>query len=70
MTRPEKLTPQQARVAMMVAEGATDKAIAAELGIHVQTVRFHIRGIAAAWNLEKGKVTRVLIALKVPRKAA
>lgn len=70
MTRPDKLTPQQARVAMLVAEGATDKAIAEKLEIHVQTVRFHIRRIAVAWQLDPTKVTRVQIAQRVPRKAA
>jgi DNA-binding NarL/FixJ family response regulator len=70
MTRPDKLTPQQARVAMMVAAGETDKAIAAALDIHVQTVRFHIRNIAVVWELDPDKVTRIQIAQKVPKSAA
>lgn len=70
MTRPDKLTPQQARVAIMVAAGDTDKEIAEHLDIHVQTVRFHIRRIALAWQLDPKKVTRVQIAQRVPKKAA
>lgn len=64
------LTPQQARVAMMVANGNTDKQIASALAIHVQTVRFHIRRIAARWNLDPKRVTRIQIAQRVPKTAA
>lgn len=70
MTRPNGLTPQQARVAIMVAAGETDKAIAEHLGVHVQTVRFHIRRIAIAWELDPAKVTRIQIAQRVPKTAA
>lgn len=70
MTRPDGLTPQQARVAMMVAAGAPDKKIASFLGISVQTVRFHIRRIALRWELDPEKVTRVEIANRVPKTAA
>lgn len=71
MTRPDGLTPQQGRVAELVATGKTDKEILAELGIQRPGLWFHIRRIAARWGL-RGNV-RVQIAKRVhgiPDKAA
>lgn len=65
-----KLTPQQARVAMMVAAHMTDKQIAAQLGIGVRTVRFHLQRIVVAWGLDKERVTRTQIAERVPKRVA
>lgn len=59
------LTPQQNRVAQLKAQGKTDKEIAIELGISKKGVWYHLRQIAAIWQL-KGDV-RVLIASKVNR---
>jgi DNA-binding NarL/FixJ family response regulator len=70
MTHDIKLHPRSLRVAELVAAGDTDKAIAAKLGLAVRTVRYHIRVIAVAWNLDPAKVTRVEIANRVPKKAA
>jgi DNA-binding NarL/FixJ family response regulator len=61
------LTPQQYRIACMVADGETDKAIAAKLHVHVQSVRFHIARIVAAWELPAGKNRRVQIANRLQR---
>ncbi len=41
------LTPAEARVARMVAEGATPAAAATQLGISINTVRVHLRAIFA-----------------------
>lgn len=70
MTRPTGLTPQQARVAILVAAHKTDRQIAAELGIGERTVRWHIQRIVAAWELKPGLVIRTQIAERVPKKAA
>ena len=42
----EPLTPREAEVLALVAEGLSNKAIADELGISDQTVKFHISSIA------------------------
>jgi DNA-binding NarL/FixJ family response regulator len=61
------LTAQQLRVAKLVAEGWTDKAIGDKTGIEPATVRFHIRRIAKVWDLSPEKVARVEIARRVAR---
>lgn len=61
MTRLRELTPQQLRVAELVARGRTDKQIAAKLGIGEDTVAFHIRRIVVAWKLETSSNRRVQI---------
>lgn len=64
------LTNQQYRVARLVADGKTDRQIAAALGIEEQTVRFHIWRIALAWQLDPQGNTRVQIATRVLKSAA
>ena len=61
MTRPDGLTPQQGRVAEMVARGRTDKQIAAALQIGVEAVAFHVRRIVVAWKLDASSNRRVQI---------
>lgn len=61
-----KLTPQQRRVARLVAAGKTDKEIADELEIGKQGVWYHVRQIAQRLGITSGN-TRVQIALKVPK---
>jgi len=43
----EALTPREREVLALVAEGLSNKAIAAELGISDQTVKFHLASITA-----------------------
>lgn len=48
MTRPDpELSHRQTQVVERVARGLPDKRIAAELGISIDTVRFHIQAAAA-----------------------
>lgn len=42
----EPLTPREAQVLELVAEGLSNKGIAARLGISDQTVKFHVASIA------------------------
>lgn len=70
MTRPDGLTPQQARIALMVAAHKTDQQIAAQLDIGERTVRWHIQRIVVAWQLDPSKVIRTQIAERVPKRAA
>jgi DNA-binding NarL/FixJ family response regulator len=41
-----ELTPRQAQVASLVAQGKSNKAIASELGVSLQTVKDHISDAA------------------------
>lgn len=41
------LTPRQQEIAALVAKGYSDKRIARETGLSVETVAFHVRGAAA-----------------------
>jgi DNA-binding NarL/FixJ family response regulator len=43
----EPLTPRELEVVSLMADGYTNKAIAARLGISDQTVKFHVASIAA-----------------------
>ncbi len=43
---PEPLTPREIEVLELLAEGLSNKAIAARLGISDQTVKFHVGSIA------------------------
>ncbi|GAA4687595.1 helix-turn-helix transcriptional regulator [Nocardioides nanhaiensis] len=45
------LTARQAEVAVLVARGLPDEAVAAALGISVRTVRKHLGDVAARWGL-------------------
>lgn len=46
------LTPQQMRVARLAAEGLPNKAIAAELGISLYTVKRHMQNIMAKLGVD------------------
>src|SRR5690348_13186066 len=56
------LTPRLHEVAGLVAEGLTDKQIAARLGIEYNTARIHVAAIAFRLKIPGGNNTRVLIA--------
>ena len=56
------LTPRLVGVAELVAEGLTDKQIAARLGIGYNTARIHVAAVAFRLGIPGGHNTRVLIA--------
>jgi DNA-binding NarL/FixJ family response regulator len=60
----ECLSDREREVAALVAEGLTNKVIAAQLGISLKTVYNHVAAIAEALNATNGD-TRVLIARRV-----
>lgn len=61
------LTPQQHRVAKLVADGRTDQQIADALKVAAQTVRFHVWRIAIEWKLDRQGNTRAQIVAKYLR---
>jgi DNA-binding NarL/FixJ family response regulator len=61
----ESLTDRQREVAQLVAEGYTDKVIAAKLGTTNKTVRYHVGRIVDALQLDRSRDVRILIARRV-----
>lgn len=59
------LSPRKQAVALLVASSATNKQIAANLGISERQVEEHLTGIARIWRLDRGRNLRVQIALRV-----
>lgn len=59
------LTPQQFRVAELVANGLTDKEIAGRLTVSRSCIAFHVRRIALRWNLDKQRDARVQITRRI-----
>jgi DNA-binding CsgD family transcriptional regulator len=49
------LTPRQAEIAALIADGLTNKEIARRLGLGVGTVKIHIAGIFERWDV-RGRV--------------
>lgn len=64
------LTARQLSVALLVADGYTDKQIAPMLGIAENTVGNYITAISAALALDRQRNTRVQIAIHFARNAA
>lgn len=64
------LTARQLAVALLVADGFTDKQIAARLEIAENTVGNYITAISAALSLDRSRNTRVQIAIRFARLAA
>jgi DNA-binding NarL/FixJ family response regulator len=58
---PDDLTHRQAQVARYVAIGFSDKRIAEALGIHKETVGYHVGQIVKAWKLDPSLNIRVQI---------
>lgn len=56
------LSPRKQRIAQMVAESATNKQIAAAVGIGERRVEDHLAGIARIWRLDRSRNLRVQIA--------
>lgn len=67
--RIQDLTPRQHRVACMIAEGLTDRQMAAQLGISEDGVADFVRKIATTWNIDRSRNIRVQIAVRVMRAA-
>jgi NarL family two-component system response regulator LiaR len=61
----ERLSRRQCQVAILVADGLTNKQIASELGIAPPTVRLYISAIVKRLNLDRQCETRVGIARAV-----
>ena len=59
------LTNRQLEVAILVAEGLTDKEIAMILMISEDTVAYHVQRIQQRWALDKTKNTRVQITRRI-----
>lgn len=55
------LSPRQREIAELIADGFTNKAIAAKLCIAHGTLRNHVRQIAARLNLDRTRDTRVQV---------
>lgn len=63
--RYDGLTARQLEIGRLVADGWTDAQIAERIGIHVQSVRYHIWRIVSKWDLDGEKNVRVLIAQRI-----
>jgi DNA-binding NarL/FixJ family response regulator len=61
----EPLSPQQSKVASLIAQGWTDKQIGAELHIASATVRWHVTRIAQRLHLDLARDVRVQIATRL-----
>lgn len=67
---PSPLTARQTAVALLVADGFTDKQIAATLTISEETVAFHIHNIADRLSVDRSRNIRVQIARYFMARAA
>jgi DNA-binding NarL/FixJ family response regulator len=59
------LTPRKRAVARYVAQGFSDKQIAAILGRSEDTIAYHVAGIARIWRLDSSRNIRVQIAQRI-----
>lgn len=59
------LTNRQLEVAILVAEGLTDKEIAMILQISEDTVAYHVRRVMLRWKLSPTKNVRVQITRRI-----
>lgn len=60
------LTPREREVASLVATGATNRAIAEELGVGIRTIGVHLQNISLKLNL----INRTQIAIWVVKRAS
>lgn len=67
---PTLLTERQLEVALLVADGLTDKQIAAALHISDEGVAKHIERITVRWSIDRGRNIRVQIANRIRGLAA
>ena len=61
MSELDPLSPRQRAIADLIADGYTNKGIAAKLGISTRTLRIHIQRICDKLNLDCSKDTRVQV---------
>lgn len=59
------LTNRKQAIARYVAQGFSDKRIAAMTGLSSETVAYHLKGIARIWRLDAAKNIRVQITHRV-----
>src|SRR5690349_4774999 len=65
-TLSDRLTAQELRVALAVAHGSTNKAVARELGVSVKTIEFHLASVyRKAGVASRGELAHLLRSLAV-----
>ena len=69
MTLPKPLTPRQREIAELVAGGYSDKQIASAVGLHENTVGWHITRIGVKLGVHHDRSVRVQIAVILHRAA-
>ena len=51
--KPDKLSPRESQIIVMLARGASNKEIAQELGLSESTIKIHVQGILRKLNIAK-----------------
>lgn len=64
MTDAIRISPRKMQIARMVHASATNKQIAAALGMSVRRVEEHLDDLARLWHLDRAKNLRVQVALR------
>lgn len=67
---PSSVTDRQLEVALLIAEGLTDKEIAMILVISEETVAKHVQNIMHRWNLSRTRNVRVQITRRILKDTA
>ncbi|MGH3084566.1 MAG: helix-turn-helix domain-containing protein, partial [Gaiellaceae bacterium] len=66
-TAPEKLTPQELQVALQVAEGRTNRDVAAALFLSPKTVEFHLTRVYRKLNIHsRAELVRLFSSERAP----
>jgi hypothetical protein len=64
-TRPDEVPAKALEIVALVAQGYTNKQIAPMVGIHYESVEYHVKRTARLWRLDPTKEARVMIARRV-----